>query len=55
VWNHAKRRLGQCSIFNQRDMQRHLRSIPLSIQKQVSLIKGFFRIDDTKYILEAIA
>jgi transposase len=55
VWNHAKRRLAKCSIFNQKDMQRHLRSILLSIQKQASLIKSFFRMDDTKYILEALA
>ena len=54
VWNHAKRRLTQCAIFNKDDMKRHLTAILRSIQKQASLIKSFFRMDDTKYILEAL-
>jgi transposase len=53
VWNHAKRRLSQQSIFNKADMKRHLVSILRSIQKQTSLIKSFFRMPDTKYILDA--
>lgn len=55
VWNHAKRRLSQQSIFNKADMKRHLISILRSIQKQTSLIKSFFRMPDTKYILDAIS
>ncbi|QFY88686.1 IS630 family transposase [Magnetovirga frankeli] len=54
VWNHAKRRLSQLSIFNLRDMKRHLTSILRSIQKQGSLIRSFFRMDSTRYILEAL-
>ena len=55
VWNHAKARLGKRSIFNKKDMKRHLMSILRSIQRKTSLIKSFFRMDDTKYILDAIA
>ena len=54
VWNHAKARLGKRSIFNKEDMKRNMISILHSIQKQVSLIKSFFRMEGTKYILEAI-
>jgi transposase len=54
VWNHAKRRLAQRAIFTKQDMKKHLNSILRSIQKQVSLIKSFFRMDDTKYILAAL-
>lgn len=55
VWNHAKARLGKRSIFNKHDMQRPLTSILRSIQKQASLIRSFFRMPDTSYILEALA
>ena len=55
VWNHAKARLGKRSIFNKLDMRCHLISILRSIQKQTSLIKSFFRMPDTAYILEAVA
>ena len=54
VWNHAKRRLAQCAIYTQEDMKRHLNGILRSIQKRVTLIKSFFRMDDTKYILAAV-
>jgi transposase len=55
VWNHAKARLGKRAIFNKQDMKRHLLSILRSIQKQTSLVKSFFRMPQTKYILEAIS
>jgi transposase len=54
VWNHAKARLGKRSIFSKQDMKRHLVSILRSIQKRTSLIKSFFRMPDTAYILDAI-
>jgi len=54
VWNHAKRRLSQCAIFNKDDMKRHLSAILRSIQKQTSLIQSFFRMDHTQYILAAL-
>jgi len=55
VWNHAKARLGKRTIFNKLDMKRHLVSILHSIQRQTSLIKSFFRMPDTAYILGAVA
>ncbi|KRT56810.1 IS630 family transposase, partial [endosymbiont of Ridgeia piscesae] len=51
VWNHAKAQLSKCSIFNKEDMKRCMTSILRSIQKRTSLIKSFFRMSDTKYIL----
>ena len=55
VWNHLKARLGQRSILSKDDMERHLVSILRSIQKTTSLIKSFFHMPDTKYVLEALA
>lgn len=54
VWNHAKRRLAQCPVFNKDDMKRYLTSILRSIQRKNSLIRSFFRMEDTKYILETL-
>jgi transposase len=55
VWNHAKRRLSQCPIFNHADMKRYMTSILRSIQRKTALIRSFFQLDGTKYILQAIA
>jgi transposase len=55
MWSHAKARLGKRSIFNKTDMKRHLLAIMRSIQRKTSLIKSFFRMDDTKYILDSVA
>ena len=54
VWNHTKSRLGKRSILSKDDMKRHLLSILRSIQRQPSLIKSFFRMPATKYILESM-
>jgi transposase len=51
VWNHAKAQLGKRSIFNKEDMKRCMISILCSIQKRTGLIKSFFQMADTKYIL----
>jgi len=53
VWNHLKLRIGRLSIFNKEDMKKCTLSIMHSIQKKTSLIKSFFKMKDTKYILEA--
>ena len=53
VWNHAKRELGQRPIYDKHDMKNHLSAILRSIQKRTDLIKSFFKMKDTKYILEA--
>jgi transposase len=55
VWNHLKLRLGRCSIFNKEDMKKSVFSILRSIQKKKSLIRSFFKMKDTKYILEGIS
>jgi len=55
VWNHTKARLGKCSIRGKDDMKKHLLSILRSIQKKTSLIKSFFRMPDTRYILDALS
>ena len=55
VWNHAKARLGKQAILNKKDMKRYLTSILKSIQRSTTLIKSFFKMKDTKYILEAVA
>ncbi len=55
VWNHAKARLSKRAVFSKEDMKRSLFSILLSIQKQTSLIKSFFKLPDTKYILDLVS
>lgn len=55
VWNHAKARLAKLPIINKESMKRSLLSIMRSIQKQTSLIKSFFKMTDTRYILDSDA
>ncbi|WPL14652.1 IS630 family transposase [Thiorhodovibrio litoralis] len=55
VWNHAKARLAKRSILSKEDMKHHLMAILRSIQKQTKLIKSFFRLPDTKYILDGLS
>jgi transposase len=52
VWNHAKRQLSQRPVYDKHDMKAHLTAILRSIQKRTDLIKSFFQMKDTKYILE---
>jgi len=52
VWNHLKMRLGKCFIFNKEDMRKSVLAIMRSMQKQTALVKSFFQMRDTKYILE---
>lgn len=54
VWNHAKARLAKLPIMNKESMKRSLLSIMRSIQKQTVLIKSFFKMPDTTYILEGL-
>ena len=55
VWNHAKARLAKRPIIDKQSMKRSVLSIMRSIQKQSALIKSFFKLPDTQYILEVIA
>lgn len=52
VWNHAKSRLAKVPILDKESMKKSLLSIMRSIQKKTDLVKSFFKLKDTKYILE---
>ena len=52
VWNHAKHQLSQRPVWDKHDMKRHLSAILHSLQKRTGLIMSFFKMKDTKYILE---
>jgi len=54
VWNHLKLRLGKTSIFSKEEMKSGVLSIMRSIQKKTNLIQSFFKMKETKYILEAV-
>ena len=54
VWNHLKARLGKLPIASKEAMKRSVFSILRSIQKSASLVKSFFRLSKTKYIIELI-
>jgi hypothetical protein len=47
--------MGSTSIFNKDDMKAGLLSILRSSQKQGALIKSFFKMKGTRYILDALA
>ena len=54
VWNHLKARLGKLPIASKEAMKRSVLSILRSIQKSTSLVKSFFRLSKTKYIIELV-
>lgn len=54
VWNHAKGKLSKLSVCSKDAMKQALFSILLSIQKRTDLIKSFFKLKDTKYILALV-
>ena len=51
VWNHAKRRLAKLFIGTKQEMTESIHSILTSIQANVSLVKSFFQLPDTKYVV----
>lgn len=55
VWNYLKLILSKLPIFNKDDMKRSVLSIMHSLQKQTQLVVGFFRMKDTRYILDTLA
>jgi transposase len=55
VWNHAKRLLGQRFIFTKNNMKQQLFSILRSLQRKKDLIQSFFKMPDTRYIIENIS
>jgi len=54
VWNHLKRRLGQCFIESKEQMKKKAKAILLSIQRSVTLVLSFFQLEDTQYAANAI-
>jgi len=55
VWNHAKAMMGKLRVRNKENMFNNMKSILHSIQKKTALIKSFFKMQHTKYILDAQA
>jgi len=55
VWNHLKLQLGKIAIFGKEEMKSGVLSIMRSMQKKKDLIQSFFRLKDTKYIVEAVS
>ncbi len=51
VWNHAKRRLGKLFVVTKDEMKSALTSIMRSIQRTKSLVRSFFKLEDTQYAL----
>lgn len=52
VWNHAKARIGKLFIDSKETMKRSVLSVMRSIQKNVRLVRSFFELEKTKYIIE---
>lgn len=55
IWNHAKARLAKLPIASKETMKKSFTSILRSIQRSKSLIKSFFKMKDTKYIIKSLA
>jgi len=53
VWNHAKREIGKRAILNKATLERVVLGVMRSLQKQKDLVRSFFQLAGTRYILEA--
>ena len=51
VWNHLKQRLSKIMITSKTAMRKKTQSILQSIQKTKGLVKSFFKLEDTRYII----
>jgi transposase len=51
VWNHAKARLGKLFIDSKESMKQNVLNIMRSIQKSAQLVRSFFKLDSTRYII----
>jgi len=49
VWNHLKRKIAKLFIATKEEMRRATLNAMRSIQKRTSLIRTFFKMDDTIY------
>lgn len=54
VWNHAKREIAKRSILNKATLETVVLRVMRSLQKKKDLIRTFFRLPDTTYILKGI-
>lgn len=52
VWNHAKNRLGKLFVSTKQEMADAINSIMQSIEANISLVKSFFQLPDTKYVID---
>ena len=51
VWNHAKNRLAKLFVRTKQEMTASMKAIMRSIQANVNLIKSFFELPDTRYVV----
>lgn len=54
VWNHAKREIGKRTILNKTMLERVVLGVMRSLQKKKDLVRSFFQLPGTRYILDAI-
>lgn len=54
VWNHARWKLGNQAILSRPALEQAVFRILRSLQKQKNRVRSFFRLPDTRYILNAL-
>ena len=52
VWNHAKREIGKRTILNKTMLERVVLGVMRSLQKKKDLVRSFFQLPGTRYVLE---
>lgn len=52
VWNHAKSRLGKLFVASKEEMKSALLGIMRSIQRTKHLVRSFFKLDTTQYVIQ---
>jgi transposase len=53
VWHHAKSEIGKRTILTKTTLERVVRGVMHSLQKK-DLVRSFFQLPGTRYILDAI-
>jgi len=54
VWNHAKREIGKRAILNKATLERVVLGVMRSLQKKKDLVRSFFQLPGTRYVLETM-
>ncbi|MGM0672981.1 MAG: hypothetical protein ACQETY_12925 [Pseudomonadota bacterium] len=54
MWNHAKREIGKRTILNKTRLERVVLGVMRSLQKKKDLVRSFFQLSGTRYILETM-